>query len=232
MESQVCTTPITAVTTVTATDVDGSSFTYSISGGADAAKFSIVGATVLTAVLGLEQHGGTTAVGLVLLAHAPVDVQEEILGGPLERYTPWTVTDPPELRRFGVTWLPGNLDRQGVADRYAEATGRDVSGVLFYFVYGLFKVGVIGQQIYARFKAGKTRDPRFAGLLHVVRACGRTAAKARAFSSHGAALRSAGRSSTASTARSTSALHSVSRSTIRAERSTTCALSFMPGNHR
>lgn len=40
-----------------------------------------------------------TGVGLVLLAHAPADVQEEILGGPLERYTPWTVTDPPELRR-------------------------------------------------------------------------------------------------------------------------------------
>lgn len=91
----------------------------------------------------------------------------------------WTEPgDTPELKSFGLTHLPGNLTRQGVADRYAERTGRDVSGVLFYFVHGLFKVGVIGQQIYARFKAGKTRDPRFAGLLHVVRACGRTAAKA------------------------------------------------------
>ena len=86
--------------------------------------------------------------------------------------------DPPEFKVFGLTHLPGNLDRQGVADRYGAATGRDVSGVLFYFVYGLFKVGVIAQQIYARFKAGKTRDPRFAGLLHVVHACGRMAARA------------------------------------------------------
>lgn len=41
----------TAVTTVTATDPEGDSLTYSISGGADAAKFSVVGATgVLTFV--------------------------------------------------------------------------------------------------------------------------------------------------------------------------------------
>ncbi|HEX6747484.1 MAG TPA: phosphotransferase family protein [Longimicrobium sp.] len=86
--------------------------------------------------------------------------------------------DPPELMTFGVTHLPGNLDRRGVAERWAEKTGRDVSGVLFHYVYGLFKVGVIVQQIYARYRAGKTQDPRFAGLIHVLRACGRTAARA------------------------------------------------------
>jgi aminoglycoside phosphotransferase (APT) family kinase protein len=83
--------------------------------------------------------------------------------------------DPPELKMFGVTHLPGNLDRRGVVERYARATGRDVSGIAFHHVYGLFKVGVIAQQIYARFRAGKTKDPRFAGLLHVVRAAGRMA---------------------------------------------------------
>ncbi|MEW5930691.1 MAG: phosphotransferase family protein [Gemmatimonadota bacterium] len=86
--------------------------------------------------------------------------------------------DPPELRRFGVTWLPGNLDRRGVAEAYAERSGRDVSGILFHYVYGLFKVAVIAQQIYARFLRGHTRDPRFGGLVHVVRACGRMAAAA------------------------------------------------------
>lgn len=39
-----------------------------------------------------------TGVGLVLLAHAPPDVQEEALAGPVERYTPHTVTDPRTLR--------------------------------------------------------------------------------------------------------------------------------------
>ena len=85
--------------------------------------------------------------------------------------------DPPELVGFGVTHLPGNLTRQGVVDAYAAATGRDVSDVAFHYVYGLFKVGVIAQQIYSRFRAGKTADPRFGGLIHVVRACGRMAAR-------------------------------------------------------
>jgi DNA-binding IclR family transcriptional regulator len=41
-----------------------------------------------------------TGVGLVLLAHAPVEVQEEVLGSPIERYTEKTVTDPGQLRRM------------------------------------------------------------------------------------------------------------------------------------
>lgn len=39
-----------------------------------------------------------TAVGLVLLAHAPVEVQEQVLDGPLEPYTPHTYSSPRELR--------------------------------------------------------------------------------------------------------------------------------------
>jgi len=41
-----------------------------------------------------------TGVGLVLLAHAPVAVQEEVLGAPLHGYTPKTITDRGELRRI------------------------------------------------------------------------------------------------------------------------------------
>ncbi|MEJ2890864.1 IclR family transcriptional regulator [Actinomycetospora aeridis] len=37
--------------------------------------------------------------GLVLLAHAPADLQEHVLAGPLARFTPHTPTDPGELRR-------------------------------------------------------------------------------------------------------------------------------------
>ncbi|MBO4165078.1 IclR family transcriptional regulator [Micromonospora sp. NPDC049081] len=40
-----------------------------------------------------------TGVGLVLLAYAPVGVQERVLAAPLERYTELTVTDPGRLRR-------------------------------------------------------------------------------------------------------------------------------------
>ncbi len=41
-----------------------------------------------------------TGVGLVLIAHAPVAVQDEVLAGPFERFTPFTVTDPRVLRRM------------------------------------------------------------------------------------------------------------------------------------
>jgi DNA-binding IclR family transcriptional regulator len=41
-----------------------------------------------------------TGVGLVLLAHAPHEVQEQVIGGPIERFTEHTVTDPKALRRM------------------------------------------------------------------------------------------------------------------------------------
>ncbi|TWE10045.1 IclR family transcriptional regulator [Rudaeicoccus suwonensis] len=40
-----------------------------------------------------------TGVGLVLLAFAPTEVQQEVLSGPLERWTPHTISDPASLRR-------------------------------------------------------------------------------------------------------------------------------------
>ncbi|MBK8703610.1 MAG: phosphotransferase family protein [Saprospiraceae bacterium] len=66
------------------------------------------------------------------------------------------------------TWLPGNLNREEIVARYALRSGRDVSNILFYFVYGTFKVAVIVQQIYARYKKGHTQDPRFASLIDAV----------------------------------------------------------------
>jgi DNA-binding IclR family transcriptional regulator len=40
-----------------------------------------------------------TAVGLVLLAHAPPGLQEEVVAGPLATYTPWTTSSSRELRQ-------------------------------------------------------------------------------------------------------------------------------------
>jgi aminoglycoside phosphotransferase (APT) family kinase protein len=78
----------------------------------------------------------------------------------------------------GPTTLPGNLNRAAVVERYAARSGRDVSNVLFYYVYGLFKIAVIVQQIYYRYQQGLTRDERFATMIDTVRALGRTAANA------------------------------------------------------
>jgi aminoglycoside phosphotransferase (APT) family kinase protein len=76
--------------------------------------------------------------------------------------------DPAPLRRFGLTSLPGNLDREQWAARYAQRSGRDLSNIVFYFVYGLFKNAVILQQIYTRYRKGHTKDERFAGLIQMV----------------------------------------------------------------
>jgi aminoglycoside phosphotransferase (APT) family kinase protein len=88
--------------------------------------------------------------------------------------------DDPALHTLpaGPTTLPGNLDRAGVVARYAAASGRDVSHILFYYVFGLLKIAVIAQQIYYRYKQGLTKDERFAALLGAVRLLGRTAAQA------------------------------------------------------
>jgi aminoglycoside phosphotransferase (APT) family kinase protein len=84
--------------------------------------------------------------------------------------------DEPILLMMGLspTPQPGNLSRQGVVDRYA-GSGMDLEDPSFFYVYGLCKVAVIGQQIFYRFHHGQTADPRFAGLLEAVRALGRQA---------------------------------------------------------
>ena len=69
------------------------------------------------------------------------------------------------LKSFNITWLTGNLTRNEVVERYAKKTGRDVSDILFYYVFGLYKNIVIMQQIYYRWKAGMTQDSRFGGLI-------------------------------------------------------------------
>jgi len=86
--------------------------------------------------------------------------------------------DHDALKPFNLTWLPGNLARVEVVERYAAQKHIEVPDMLFYYVFGSFKIGVIVQQIYARYKKGFTRDERFAGLIQVVRACAANAAKA------------------------------------------------------
>lgn len=82
----------------------------------------------------------------------------------------WTEAgDSQVLRSFNLTWLPGNLNRQEVIERYAIKSGRDLSAILFYYVFGLFKNAVIAQQIYFRWKQGHTADARFKSLLLIIK---------------------------------------------------------------
>lgn len=88
----------------------------------------------------------------------------------------WAEKDDPEiLKMFNLTHPSGNLTRAEVIAYYASKSTLNLDKILFYYVFGVFKVGVIAQQIYQRFQMGFAQDARFAALIHVVKACGKTA---------------------------------------------------------
>ena len=80
------------------------------------------------------------------------------------------ITDDSFAKSFNITWLPGNLTRQEFAQRYVQKSGRDLSEIVYFYVFGLFKNAVVMQQIYKRFLLGTTTDARFAQLIHGVHA--------------------------------------------------------------
>jgi aminoglycoside phosphotransferase (APT) family kinase protein len=86
-------------------------------------------------------------------------------------------SDPDMLKMFNLSYMPGNLTRQEVIQYYGLNSSLNLNDILFYYVFGLFKVGVIAQQIYKRFTLGFSQDPRFAGLINVVDSCGKMALK-------------------------------------------------------
>lgn len=81
------------------------------------------------------------------------------------------------LKMFNLTYPPGNMSRAEVIDYYDSRSPLSLDNMVFYYAFGLFKVGVIAQQIYKRYTLGFTDDPRFAGLIHIVGACGKKALK-------------------------------------------------------
>jgi len=76
---------------------------------------------------------------------------------------------------FNPRVLMENISRQQLIEMYSESLGRTVPDMLFYYVFGTFKIAVIAQQIYARFAKGFTRDARFAHFDKFVAALGRIA---------------------------------------------------------
>jgi aminoglycoside phosphotransferase (APT) family kinase protein len=72
-----------------------------------------------------------------------------------------------QMVRWGPTIAPGMLRRAELAQRYAEKTGRDLSNLVFYYAFAMFKLAVIIQQIYYRYFHGFTKDERFASLGEV-----------------------------------------------------------------
>ena len=83
-----------------------------------------------------------------------------------------TDDDPVELRSLmpTVTSTPGFITRGEFMRRYAEQSGRDLAPMHFHMTFAYFKLAVIIQQIYARWKRGQTQDPRFSMFGYGVRA--------------------------------------------------------------
>ena len=76
---------------------------------------------------------------------------------------------------FVMTKLPGNLTRSEIVEYYVSSSVREIGNPVFYYVYGLLKIAVIVQQIYFRYQQKLTKDPRFASLDRLVKACGQQA---------------------------------------------------------
>jgi aminoglycoside phosphotransferase (APT) family kinase protein len=60
--------------------------------------------------------------------------------------------------------LPGMPTREEFLQRYLQLSGRQCADFTFYEVFGLFRLAVIIQQIWARYRAGQTTNPAFAGF--------------------------------------------------------------------
>jgi aminoglycoside phosphotransferase (APT) family kinase protein len=60
--------------------------------------------------------------------------------------------------------LPGMPTRKEFIEKYLKLSGRKCDDFTFYEVFGLFRLSVIIQQIWARYRAGQTSNPAFAGF--------------------------------------------------------------------
>mgnify|MGYP005995448111 CR=1 FL=1 len=92
----------------------------------------------------------------------------------------WTVATDHDFVKQGIpspTIFEGNPKRSEIAQMYLEKSGRTTDNLVFYYVFGLFKIAVIAQQIYFRFSKGWTTDPRFANLNKAAELCCKLALK-------------------------------------------------------
>ena len=86
----------------------------------------------------------------------------------------WTLASDHDFVKQGIpspTIFEGNPMRSEIVASYAKKSGRDIHNMVFYYVFGLFKIAVIAQQIYYRYSKGLTSDPRFANLDKAAELC-------------------------------------------------------------
>ncbi|MGW2085224.1 IclR family transcriptional regulator [Streptomyces sp. NPDC001880] len=114
-----------------------------------------------SAVPTLTRVGGrlaitTTGVGLALLAHAPAHVQDAALTRPLQRHTPFTLTDSSQLRRvlaqvracgYAVSDRQLSADTLSVAAPITTADGEVAAAVSLVVRHGSMPVGALADLV-------------------------------------------------------------------------------------
>ncbi|HOP63725.1 MAG TPA: phosphotransferase family protein [Spirochaetota bacterium] len=92
------------------------------------------------------------------------------LGNSLAYWVNRTDTPEQQMMRQMPTNLEGMLSRKEQVALYSKLTGRPVDSFYYYYCFGLFRLAVIGQQIYYRYYHGQTSDERFKLIIYGVKA--------------------------------------------------------------
>ncbi|MDG2492232.1 MAG: phosphotransferase family protein [Flavobacteriaceae bacterium] len=93
----------------------------------------------------------------------------------------WVHESDPDFiaqNQLSLTSKPGNPSRGELVSLYEKKSGKTIDNIEFYFVFGVFKIAVIVQQIYSRYSQGHTKDPRFKNLDKIVELYGMLAQQA------------------------------------------------------
>lgn len=120
-------------------------------------------------------HGDYRIDNLILDANDPMTIAAVLdweiaaLGDPLmdlgAALAYWIqADDPPALHALKKqpSDAPGMLTRAQVVERYAQKTGAAIKDPTFYYVYGVFRLAVIAQQIYYRYFHKQTSNDMYA----------------------------------------------------------------------
>jgi aminoglycoside phosphotransferase (APT) family kinase protein len=76
----------------------------------------------------------------------------------------WTEAGEADTGLTSVTKSPGFLSKREILELYAAKSGRDVANIDYYLTFAFYKIAVILQQIYYRWKIGDAKDGRFGKL--------------------------------------------------------------------
>ncbi len=109
----------------------------------------------------LDPNDNLTIVGVLDWEMATLGDPLMDLGSSLAYWVQASDTQQMQALRMQPSTLPGMLTREEIMQHYGENTGVQIRNADWYYVFGLFRLAVIAQQIYYRWKLGQTKNPRF-----------------------------------------------------------------------